>query len=476
VSQPKEERAFTPIPTTSPIVPSTNDASRHVRAGSTPPMNPHNTFANDMRPMLLRLLRFESLPLIAAMIAFWVWMDLATKGTYFGSFNISNILVESVQSGVVAIGVVVILLLGEIDLSLGSLVALSGCGSALVMQDWVPKLPDFERMLVGIAAALIIGAICGLWSGFWVAIMRVPSFVVTLAGLFIFEGIDLLITNSQTIAVTSPDFNALGSASTAWNNGKLQNIAGDPSNIFTHVSVGTVLAVVAGIGYYGFLELRRRDRIREGLDGRPRLSLAIQATGLTILGALLANKMDSVGGVPLPVVIFFALLLLFAYVLGRTRYGRHIYAAGGNAEAARRAGISVQRLRWSAFVISGTMAGVGGVISTARYNSISVGAIDSSFLLIVIASAVIGGVSLFGGKGSVWMALLGSVILVSVKYGVLLTLSGGSTSGFYYTYVATGGILLAAATIDAVGVGGRNSGVGLWASNMMSRLPGMRRN
>jgi len=423
----------------------------------------------------------RSLPLIVGLIILWIWFDRASGGIFFGGQNISDILINACQIGVVAIGVVVVLLMAEIDLSLGSLVALCGCSSALIMQEWVPNAPDFERMLVGVAASLIIGAICGFWNGFWVAVVRVPSFVVTLAALLSFQGIALYITNSQTIGVTSAYFNALGATeSTVLNSGYLANIWGDPKNI-VHLSIGMLLALAMGIGYLVFLLLRRRDRTRNGLLAPSLVLPFVKAAGLTLVSLLVVEKLDYFRGIPIPVIIFVGLLVFFAYILGRTRYGRHIYAVGGNAEAARRSSIPVQRLRWSAFVISGTMAGAGAVILTAQNLSISAGTVGPDVLLNCIAAAVIGGVSLFGGRGSVWSVLLGSLILASVQQGILETLAGGSSNGFYETFIAKGAILLLAVALDTIAVGGRGSGVGLWASNVFERapalakLPGMRR-
>ncbi len=388
----------------------------------------------------------RTIPLLIAMVIMWIAFDVATNGVYFGSQNITNILVYASIYGIIAIGVVVVLLLGEIDLSLGSLVGLCGCTAALVMVEWVPNAPGFEQMLVGVAASVIVGLLCGAFSGFWVAVMKIPSFVVTLAGLLAFNGIALVITNSNTVVISSDEFNAFGASSvTAFNRGYLGMLVGQGNQVF-HLSIGILAVLIGGAGYCLVLLAGRRSRLKAGLPSRSTASLLAQAVAITVGGVAVVDVLDRYQGVPLPVAILMVLLVIFAYVLRRTRFGRHVYATGGNAEASRRSGIAIGRIRWSAFVLSGLMAGIVGVIFMARGNSASAGSVDQSFLLLCIASAVIGGTSLFGGRGSVWSALTGALIIASVQTGMNLTLT--STNATYYQYIVEGAILLGAVWLD----------------------------
>ncbi|HZT95903.1 MAG TPA: hypothetical protein VFB34_03600 [Chloroflexota bacterium] len=389
----------------------------------------------------------RTIPLLLAMVVMWIAFDIDSGGVYFGSQNITNILVYTSLYGIVAIGVVIVLLLGEIDLSLGSLVGLAGCSAALVMVEWVPTAPQFVQMLVGVAVSLAVGIACGAFQGFWIALAKVPSFVVSLAGLLAFSGISLVITNSQTVVITSDYFNAFGSTSTsAFDGGYLPTLVGKGTNPL-HLSVGMIVAIVIGIGYAVILLLNRRSRRANGLPTRGVGLLVLQALAVLIPSVVLADFLDRYQGLPLPVFIMIVLLIVIAYVLRRTRFGRHIYSTGGNAEAARRAGISVTRVRWSAFILSGLMAGIVGVIFMARNASASAGAVDPSFLLLCIASAVIGGTSLFGGRGSVWSALTGALLLASLQTGMTLLLAG-STNAQYYQYIVEGAILLGAVWLD----------------------------
>lgn len=392
----------------------------------------------------------RAVPLLVALVVMWIAFDVATGGIYFGAQNITSILIYTALYGIVAIGVTIILLLGEIDLSLGSLVGLTGCTAALVMIEWAPNASDFQRMLVGVAASLVTGLLCGFFQGFWVAVMKIPSFVVTLAGLLAFSGIALVITASNTVVISTDYFNAWGSTSTsAFNRGFLPTLVGDHTKFFGHISAGMMAALIGGLGYTLVLLANARTRRRIGLPARNTSLLLVQGLGVAFLGIVLADVVDNYEGVPLSVFVFLVLLVVFAYVLRRTRWGRHVYATGGNPEASRRAGIPVQGVRWSAFVLSGLMAGVVGVIFMAQGASASAGSVDPSFLLLCIAAAVIGGTSLFGGRGSVWGALIGALIISSLQFGMDLTLV--STNSQYYQYIVEGAILLLAVWLDTYG-------------------------
>lgn len=422
--------ATTEKPAPPPVEP---DQTLGVVSQPAAPANPLN--ALDPRKWLTAS-NARAYPIIIALVGMWIAFDIATSGTYFKAQNISNILVDTSGIGIMAIGVVVILLLGEIDLSIASTVALCGVSSALVMQNWFPHTSDQVQALAGIIAAIVVGVAVGVFQGFWVAYLKVPSFVVTLGGLLAFQGLALAMTNAATIPILNDYFLALGASSiTAFNGGYLPDL------------VGIVVAVIVGGGYLLTLFQNYQERRMNGLATQQPAVLLGKGAGLLVLAVAIVVVLNKNLGVPLPVVILFGLLVLFAYILRRTRYGRHIYATGGNTEAARRAGIDVRNLRWSAFVISGLMAGIASLIFMARLNGASAGAIGQDALLNAIAAAVIGGTSLFGGRGTVWAALLGALILASVQNGMDLTLAG-STLTNDYEYIVKGAILLLAVLVD----------------------------
>jgi D-xylose transport system permease protein len=390
----------------------------------------------------------RTLPLLALLVVMWVGFDLKTGGIYLSSQNVTDILVYTSLYGLVAIGEVVVLLLGEIDLSLGSLVGVSGASAALIMANWVPQAPTLVTMLVGVAAAAAVGVASGLFAGFWVSVMRVPSFIVTLALLLALTGIGLVLTNSQTITVTNDLFNALGASSTsALDGGYLSPALWGSHKDVIHLSAGMLVVLILGLGYTLVLLGNARVRVASGLAAPSAVRLLSQGLAITVIGLIVVDILDHYQGVPLPVFFLFVFLIMFSYLLRATRFGRHVYATGGNAEAARRAGISIRRIRWAAFVLSGLMAGLGGAIYTARNNANNGGTVDQSFLLLVIASAVIGGTSLFGGRGSVWSALTGALVLSSVQTGMALTLTA-TTNAQYFQYIVEGAILLGVAWLD----------------------------
>lgn len=403
----------------------------------------------------------RTIPILVAMGIIWLYFELATGGLFFTPGNISNILIYSSEYGIVAIGVVVVLLLGEIDLSLGSLVGASGAAAGAAMFepinwslfginihfDFIQTAPAIPQLFLAIGVSILVGVLSGAIVGFFVAIIRIPSFVVTLAGLLLLYGLALVITNAQTLTITNDYYNALGSSSfQALDRGYLPTIVGTGSDPF-HISVGMIAALVAGLAYTLILLLGVSRRRRTGLSARPPAWAVAQGLAITVAGVAISWLLDRQQGVPIPFFIMMIFLVVFSYIARKTKFGRHIYATGGNAEAARRAGIAIRRVRWSAFIISGFCAGVVGVIFMAKSNSVNGGTPTPDFLLLAIAAAVIGGTSLFGGRGSVWAALTGAVMLASVQTGMQLTLSS-NTNSEYYQWIVQALILLGAVWLD----------------------------
>ena len=400
-----------------------------------------------------------------ALAIIWIFFQYATGGQFMQPGDITNILTLASLYGIVAIGEVIVLLLGEIDLSLGSLVGMSGCAAASVMLtpitwggtilgvhigihfDFIQKQSAVPQMLLAVLVALLVGTLAGALTGFFVAILRVPSFVVTLAGLLGFYGVALVITNAQTVPIPNDHYLALGSSGgSAFNKGYLPTILGNHNN-FLHLSVGMIIALVAGLVYTATLLFAERSRRSEGLPIRSPIWPLAQGLGLTLVAVAISWKLDQDQGVQLPFLVFIIFLVIFSYFAKRTRFGRHLYATGGNAEAARRAGISIRKIRWLAFVLSGFCAGTVGVLFFAKFGSANGGEPDPSFLLLCVAAAVIGGTSLFGGQGSIWAALTGAVMLVSVQTGMGLTLSS-NVSSQYYQWIVQALILLGAVWLD----------------------------
>jgi len=352
----------------------------------------------------------------------WIYFDVLTGGTFTSSRNISEMFQEYSYKPVLAIGVVFVLLLGEIDLSLGYLTLLS-----------ITLTAEFSANLHFPAAAAILAAIAicialGLAQGLLIAWVRMPAFVVTLGGFLIFEGIAYNMVGGATINVFDTFITGLGST-------------------FLSPGVGIGLATVAVLCYILYGLNGRRGRARAGLVNAPIARFVAGVVALAVLIEGLVLFVNTYRGVPLALVILGVLATFFWFFSRRLPFGRHIYAVGGNLEASRRAGINTTGVRWIVFGVSGLMAGIAGVMLVGYGQAASTTTAGPDLLLDVISIAVIGGVSLTGGKGSVWAVLLGGLVIASVDSGLNLL----GTISPYFVYVIKGAILLLAILIDVVG-------------------------
>jgi D-xylose transport system permease protein len=376
-------------------------------------------------PQLELLRRFVAgdlaeLRVVLALIVIWAVFYLQ-EPRFLSSVNLSNLVLQMTAVGLVSIGVVLVLLLGEIDLSVG---AVSGLCAAIVAvlnvkNGWSPYL--------AIAAGVLAGTAIGLFQGSVFTRFAVPSFVVTLAGLLAWPGAQLeVLGETGTVNLNDPKILGL-------------------TNTFYSDTAGWVLALIA-IGAYAVMALRaRQKRVSEGLSA-PQLGLIVLRIGLVAVAVLVAVwVLNDDRGVPLAALILVGFCLAFFYLTTRTTFGRHIFAVGGNAEAARRAGIHVTRVRVIVFMIASTMAGIGGIMAASRLLAVNQSSGAGDFLLLAIAGPVIAGTSLFGGRGSVWHALLGALVITSIANGMDLLALQSSVK-----FIVTGAVLLAAVVIDAI--------------------------
>jgi D-xylose transport system permease protein len=372
-----------------------------------------------------------ALPAVFGLAALIILFYALRPGTFLGTNNIANLLVQALPVTILAMGLVFVLLLGEIDLSAG--VASGACAAVMAKllvdggQNWV----------VAVLAAAATGVVIGLLIGALVAIVRIPSFVVTLALFLGLQGIALkLIGEGGTVAVHDNVIYAL-------------------ANKYMPVWLGWTLAIICAVGYAAIQLLRWQRQNAKGLSRRPAVLMIIQIVLVAVallVGAYILNLNRArtplapfFGGVPWGVPLVAVLLIICTFVLGRTGYGRHLYAIGGNAEAARRAGIHVTRLRMSVFMICSVLAAVSGIVAASRLNSVTPDAGAGNTLLYAVGAAVIGGTSLFGGKGKARDAILGGLVIAIIDNG--LGLLGAKA---YANYLITGGFLLLAASIDAL--------------------------
>jgi D-xylose transport system permease protein len=344
---------------------------------------------------------------------------------YFSERNFTNLLLQMAPFATIAIGVVFVLLLAEIDLAIAFNSAVGGVVMTLLLRPDDPGWP----WPVAIGVALMITTFIGGVMGLIVTKAGVPSFVVSLAFNLGLNGVVLILmiefSSSGTIRIADETVR-------------------DISNAFLPDAWGWVLGVAGVAGVVGAEALKYRTRQRRGLPTKPMGILGMQLGGLTIIvfGAVWYANTDR--GVPFVMVVLGFFLVFWSFIAGRTRFGRHVYAVGGNPEAARRAGINVDRVKIAVFMIGGFMAGVGGIVIASRLQSVATNSGGGPLLLNVIAAAVIGGTSLFGGSGKVVSALLGALVIGAVDNGMNLQ---NVNSGV--KFVVTGLVLLAAVLADA---------------------------
>ncbi|MBL7256990.1 sugar ABC transporter permease [Paractinoplanes lichenicola] len=371
-----------------------------------------------------------TLPAILGLIVLSLIFGIA-RDTFFSGLNFANLFNQGAQVVFIAMGLIFVLLLGEIDLSAGFASGVCGAVVAILLTnhgwEWYTAIP----------AALVTGIVIGFVLGFLVAKLGIPSFVVTLAAFLAFQGVLLVLLGGGTnISTRNEFFNSL-------NNNNLS------------VAWSWILAIVAVLGYAAVQFNQMRSRAKRGLVTDPMGIVLMRIGGLAVLllvaTAVLTQErainpaINSLKGVPIVVPIIGFFLVLWTFVLGRTSYGRHVYAVGGNTEAARRAGIPVDRIRISVFVIGSFMAAIGGIMAVSRASSVDPNTGGSNILLYSVGAAVIGGTSLFGGKGKVINAVIGGAVIAVIDNGMTLM---GFNSGT--KFIVTGLILLVAASVDAL--------------------------
>ncbi len=366
------------------------------------------------------------LPIVIGLALIVVFFSLKATN-FFTADNFNNIIVQMAGLTMLALGVVFVLLLGEIDLSIGYL---SGIAALAVAEFQLPGSGHAYPGLVAIAIAVGLCAFIGGVQGSVVAKVGVPSFVVTLAGLLIWQGVILQVLEIKGVIVIQ------------------DNLINNLANYYFTANAGWIIAaVVTGIYAIGTLGGVIGKR-RAGVAIRRPLLLVAKVVGVAVacFGTVaVSNHAGVPKGLPLAGVLVVIFLVGLTFLAKRTPFGRHVYAVGGNAEAARRAGINVARIRIIVFMISGAMAGVGGVILAARLNSVDLNVGGGTLLLDAISAAVIGGTSLFGGRGEVRSALIGALVIATVSNG--LDTAGYKTGTIY---IVTGSILLLAVTLDTI--------------------------
>src|SRR6266446_962067 len=371
----------------------------------------------------LRTSALRAYTMLLALIVIWLFFQWATidqyhpYGLFLGAVNFSKLLQQMAVTGVLAVGMLMVIVCGNIDLSIGAVVGLAGGIAALT-----------QGLGLGpsLASAILVGLAIGALQGTLVAYFNIPAFIVTLGGLEAWRGVILKLTKGATIPVELPFFRSLGRDFL------------DP-----RIGIGLAIAAIAAILWTNIRRSRARER--HGLTALTAGAMAarILVPSLAIIAFIFL--MNQAGGVPIPVIFLLAVVLAGAFLTANTTLGRYLYAIGGNPDAARLSGINLKRYILAAFCVMGALAGLASILHTARVGS---GSPDAGSLmeLDAIASCVIGGTSLMGGRGTVFGAVLGALILASLDNGMsLLNVES------WAQYVVKGGVLVAAVGFDMFG-------------------------
>ncbi|MGW4909756.1 sugar ABC transporter permease [Streptomyces sp. NPDC004270] len=361
-------------------------------------------------------------PVLLALAVIWAVFQ-SINANFLSPRNLSVLSVDIVGTGMVAVGVVFVLLIGEIDLSVGSLAGLSGALFATLNVN--QGMPEWLAVLVAVAA----GAGAGAFHGFVFTKTGVPAFVVTLAGLLAWDGLMLYLLGPESAI----DFSADGL------------VAMLTSHHFGAAVATYGLAALGTAGYLAVCLHDRRRRVATGMPCRPAAWIWARTALLAVTALAAAYVLDQFEGLPLALLLFLAVLVASDLLLRRTPYGRQVLALGGGTEAALRAGVGVARVRVSVFLLAGALAAVGGLFVASRLTSATQVPGSGMLLVNAIAAAVIGGTSLFGGRGSTWSALLGVLIIQSIASGMALLGVQPAVQ-----FMITGGVLLVAVVFDSL--------------------------
>jgi D-xylose transport system permease protein len=372
-----------------------------------------------------------SLPALLGLGMLVVVFSVLRPTTFTNAFNFANLIHQSAAVIVIAMGLVFVLLLGEIDLSAGYTAGTAAAvmGIAVTKHGW--------PWWAGVLACLATGAFIGAFIGLLVARLGIPSFVVTLAAFLGLQGVLLrIIGEGGTISIRDPALLAI-------------------NNKDMPVWLGWLLYAVVIAGYAVIMIRRAASRRAGGLEAQATAVVIAKIVTLAVLLGLATYYLSversrnpavtSIKGVPMVVAVLLLLLVSLNFAISRTSFGRHVYAVGGNAEAARRAGINVKGVRLACFVIGSTLAAIAGILLASRDNSISPTTGGASTLLYAVGAAVIGGTSLFGGKGRIVDAILGGLVIAVIINGMGLLNQPSSV-----VFIVTGVVLLVAASVDAI--------------------------
>jgi putative multiple sugar transport system permease protein len=359
-----------------------------------------HTGTSDLRALLTRNLRTSGIYI--AFVAIVALFAILTDGVSLSPNNITNIVLQYSYILVLAIGMVLVIIAGHIDLSVGSVVALTGAVSAILV------IKDGNPWWVGVLAALAVGLAVGAWQGFWVAYVGIPAFIVTLAGMLLFRGLTLRVLHNISLSPFPPQY---GKVASGFLNGLL---GGNGYDAFT-LLIGVV--AVAGYAFSGFRTRMARIKYAQPVESFPLFVARVVAVGAVVMA--FAWQLAHARGLPIVLIILAVLIISYGVISKRTVFGRQIYAIGGNLAAAQLSGVKVRVVNFWIFVNMGFLSGVAGVIYSSRSNGAQPAA-GNMFELDAIAACFIGGAAVTGGVGTVVGAMVGGLLVATMSNGMQL--------------------------------------------------------
>ncbi|MDO5054798.1 MAG: sugar ABC transporter permease [Pasteurella oralis] len=367
----------------------------------------------------LKSINLQVYIMLIAIVIIMTFFSFATDGAYLSARNISNLLRQTSITGILAIGMVFIIISAEIDLSVGSLMGLLGGFAAITNVWWHWPLP------LTILITLILGLMLGAWNGWWVAYQKVPSFIVTLAGMLAFRGILIGLTNGTTVSPISAEMTAIGQG-------------------YLPDSLGMLLATIVLFFFvvWGSYQRKARQRLNLAVQPVTKDTLTYAVVTILVLGAI--YLLNTYRGVPFPVLVLALLTIIGTFLARKTAFGRHIYAIGGNIDAARLSGINVEKAKLIIFALNGLLVAIAGLILSARLGAGAPSA-GQNAELDAIAACVIGGASLAGGIGTIYGVVIGAFIIALLDNGMSML-----DVPTFWQYIVKGGILLLAVWLDTV--------------------------
>lgn len=381
-------------------------------------------FAENLRKGLKT--NMKQYTILIALVGMAIVFTFLTDGTFITARNLSNLLLQTATVSILACGMLLVIVGGHIDLSVGSVAGFCGAIAAIlqVKMGWA-TVPT-------ILATLAVGVLIGLWQGFWVAYVGIPAFIVTLGGMEIFRGAVIGVTNGATIAPMQKSFKALGQSF-------VPNLFIKSGNLS---DTTFILGAIAIVIYLIYEARNRKARKKYGFKVLPPALQLVKLIGISACLGLFTTIMGIYKGIPYCVIIVIALVLIYSYITNKTTFGRYVYAVGGNKEAARLSGINIKKVNMLIFISMGVLSALAGIVFTARLDSATAAA-GNLFELLAIASCYIGGASTLGGEGTIVGAFIGSFVMSTISNGMSLM-----NASITWQYIVTGLVLILAVTFD----------------------------